>query len=139
MTSGASFPFPCMSAPPRNDGPSRGPSPRAAVAALPPCHHQLLDLGDRLGRVEVLGAGLGAVHDGVAAVEAERVLERVETLAGMLVAAVDDPAIGLQQDRRAEKAIAVPPIAGTRRLAAEAQDAFPHAVEAGALGRRLRP
>jgi len=53
-----------------------------------PLDHQALDVGDGLGRVEMLGAGLGAVHDGVAAVEPERVLEVVEPLAGRLVARV---------------------------------------------------
>src|SRR5579862_9661246 len=77
---------------------------------LPPLHHHLLDLGDGLGRVETLGAGLGAVHDRVAAVEAERVFQRVEPVAGLLVAAVGEPAIGLQEDRRPEIALAVPPI-----------------------------
>src|SRR5688500_13598458 len=55
----------------------------------------LLGFGDRLGGVEAFGADVGAVHDGVAAVEAERVLELVEPLAGHLVAAVGEPAIGL--------------------------------------------
>src|SRR3546814_16495457 len=71
-------------------------------------HHQLLDLGDRLRRVQPLRAGLGAVHDGVAAIQPERILEGVETLAGVLIAAVGDPAIGLQQHRRAEIAVAGP-------------------------------
>jgi hypothetical protein len=35
---------------------------------LLPCHHQLLDLGNGLCRVQALGAGLGAVHDRVAPV-----------------------------------------------------------------------
>src|SRR6185312_11830075 len=65
-----------------------------------PLDQHLLDLGDRLRRVEALRAGLGAVHDGVAAVEPERILEIVEPLALGLVAAVGQPAIGLQQDRR---------------------------------------
>ena len=55
----------------------------AAPPRLPPQHHHLLDLGDRLRRVQVLRAGLGAVHDRVAAVEPERVLELVEPLAGL--------------------------------------------------------
>src|SRR5262245_15658269 len=70
-----------------------------------PLDHHALDLGDGLGRVEALRAGLGAVHDGVAAVEAERILELVEALAGGLVAAVLEPAVGLQQRRRAEEAL----------------------------------
>src|SRR5882672_4173530 len=44
----------------------------------PPLDHQLLDVGDRLGRIEALGAGLGTVHDGMTAVQAEGVFEIVE-------------------------------------------------------------
>src|SRR6185312_5423192 len=36
-----------------------------------PLHHQLLDLGNRLGRVQALGTGARAIHDGVAAVQLE--------------------------------------------------------------------
>jgi hypothetical protein len=39
--------------------------------------HLQLEVGDRLGRVQILRAGLGAVHDGVAAVQPERILEIV--------------------------------------------------------------
>src|SRR5207253_3415398 len=38
--------------------------------------------GDCLRRIEALRAGLGAVQDGVAAIEPERILEIVEPLAG---------------------------------------------------------
>src|SRR5690606_39455995 len=38
----------------------------------------LLDLGNRLGRVKPLRAGLRAVHDGVATIEAERILKIVK-------------------------------------------------------------
>src|SRR6202035_32759 len=79
-----------------------------------------------------------AIHDRVAAIEPERVFERVEAIAGLLVAAIGKPAIGLQQNRRPEIALAVPPIAGTRRRAAEAQDAFPQPVELGSFGLGLR-
>jgi hypothetical protein len=40
---------------------------RRSGSGTPP-HHQLLDLGG-LGRVEALQAGVGVVHDGVAAEE----------------------------------------------------------------------
>ena len=44
------------------------------------CRHLLLDLSDSLAWVEVLGACLGAIHDGVAAVKLEekRIQERGE-------------------------------------------------------------
>src|SRR5216684_1212981 len=104
-----------------------------------PFDHHLLDLGDRLRRVEALGAGLGAIHDGVAAVEPERIFQLVEPLALGLVAAVGQPAIGLQQDGGPEIALAGPPVGRARGRAAEAQDALPQPVELGALLVRLQP
>src|SRR3546814_9001650 len=68
-----------------------------------PLGFHLLDLGDRLGGVQSLGADVCAIHDRVAAIEAERIFEIVEPLAGHLVAAVGEPAIRLEQDRRSEE------------------------------------
>src|SRR3984885_9029567 len=61
-----------------------------------PLDHLQLEFGDCLGGVQSLRAGLGAVHDGVAAIEPERILEIVEPFTGGFVAAVLDPAGGLQ-------------------------------------------
>jgi hypothetical protein len=58
----------------------------------------------------------------VAAIDAERVVQPVEPL-GVLIAAVGEPAAGLQQDRRPEVFVLVPPIARARSRTAEAQDA----------------
>src|SRR3954464_11336524 len=69
-----------------------------------------LQFGDGFRRIESLRAGLGAVHDSVAAIQPERILEIVEALAGAFVAGVVDPPRGLQQRRRAEEAFAVPPV-----------------------------
>src|SRR5262245_44569910 len=110
-----------------------------AYASLLPLDHHALDLGDCLRRIEALRAGLGAVHDGVAAVETERILELVEALAGGLVAAVLEPAVGLQQRRRAEEALAVPPVARAGGGTAGAQDAFVEAVELHAVVVALLP
>src|SRR6187455_3431580 len=88
-----------------------------------PLEHHLLDLGDGLRGVEVLRAGLGAIHDGVAAVEPERIFQFVEPLAGRLVARVDDPTVGREQRRGPEVAITVPPVAGAGRGTTRAQDA----------------
>ena len=110
----------------------------AAWSHLPLDEHHL-DLGDGLGGVEALRAGLGAIHDGVAAVEPERVLKIVEPLAGCLVAAVHDPAVRLQQHGRPEEALAGPPIAGTAGAAAGAENAFVQSVDLGAVRGRLLP
>src|SRR5262244_2285693 len=104
-----------------------------------PLDHLLLDLGDCLGRVEMLRAGVGAVHDGVAAIEPERILEIVEPLAGRLVAAVNDPALRLQQRSGTEEALAVPPVARARGRAAGAQDALVEPVELRAIIVALPP
>src|ERR1700678_1895153 len=57
----------------------------------------------------------------------------------MLIPTVDKPAVRLQQDRWAEIAILVPPVARARRRAAEAQNAFPRAVQLCAFLWRLAP
>ena len=74
--------------------------------------HHLFDIGNGCGRVQALGAGFGAVHDGVAAVQFEWILKIVQTLACGFIAAVDDPAVGVQQRCWTEVAIAIPPVAG---------------------------
>src|SRR5437879_1280344 len=99
--------------------------------------HHFLGVADRLCRIEAFRTGLGAVHDGMAAIEPERVLEAIKALASVLITAVGKPTIGLQQDRRAEIFVLIPPVARARSGAAEAENAFPHAVELGAILRRL--
>src|SRR3546814_963506 len=108
------------------------------VALLLPRQHQLLDLADRLGRVQALRTGARAVQDGVAAVQLERILEVVQARTGVLVAAVDDPEVSLQQHCRTEVAVAVPPVARATGSAAHAQDAFVEAVELGPVPLRLQ-
>src|SRR6202012_5270130 len=114
----------------------------AANRSLPsrlPLDHHLLDFADRFRRVQALGAGIGAIYDGVAAIEAERIFQIVQALAGFLVAAVDEPAVGLQARRRAAMAVAGPPIARARGRAGGAENAFVKAVQLGAVFRRLLP
>src|SRR2546430_381254 len=98
-----------------------------------------LELGNRLGGIEALRAGLGAVHDGVAAIQPERIFEIVEPLAGRLIAAVLDPACRLQQCRGPQETLAVPPIARARGRAAGAKNAFVEAVELFAVLMALPP
>ena len=95
----------------------------------PPRLLHLLDLGDGLGRVQPLGAGVGAIHDGVAAIELERIFQVVEPFAGGFVARIRQPAVGLQQRGGAQIAGLVPPITRARGRAARAQD----------VARRARP
>src|SRR5438105_13588079 len=86
--------------------------------------HHPLGVGNRARRVEPFGAGPGAVHDGVASIETERVLEPVEAFAGALISAVDKPAVRLQEDRWANIAVRVQPVARARGRAAAATNAL---------------
>src|SRR3546814_6406679 len=67
------------------------------ASSAPPVGDHFLDLRDGLARIESLWTGPGAVENGVAPIEPERVLELVEPLAGRLVSAVGQPAPGLQK------------------------------------------
>src|SRR5690242_2124511 len=89
---------------------------------------ELLGLRDRLGRAQPLGADVRAVHDRVAAIKAVRVLQLVQALARRFVAAIGDPAIGLEQNRGPEELVGVPPIARAAGRAAEAKDALVEAI-----------
>ena len=79
-------------------------------------------------RVEALRAGPGAVHDCVAAIEAEGVLEPVEAFASVLIATVGKPTERLQENRWTKIAVGIPPVAWARGGAAKAKDAFPAGV-----------
>lgn len=91
--------------------------------------HLLLDLGNGEAGVQALGARPRAVEDRVAAVEAHGVLKGLHALGLFLVARVGQPAVRLQQDRRAQVLLRVPPVGRARCRAAEAQDALVQAVE----------
>src|SRR5258708_22876808 len=89
--------------------PGERPSFRAqSQSAL---HHHLFDVHDRFGRIEALGASLGAVHDRVAAVESKWILKIIEPLPLPFVAGINEPAICLHQNRLPEIAALSPPIA----------------------------
>ena len=75
--------------------------------------HQFLEFGDGSGGIEALRTVDCAIHDGVTTIQAEWILKCVESFTGGLITAIDDPAVGLQQDRGPKKPFTVPPIART--------------------------
>mmetsp|Transcript_19832 Transcript_19832/g.38873 ORF Transcript_19832/g.38873 Transcript_19832/m.38873 type:complete len:288 (-) Transcript_19832:50-913(-) len=93
----------------------------------------VLDLGNSATRVEVLRAGLTAVHDGVAAEELEGVIEGLKALLGGLITRVIDPAESLLKYSRSKVLFGVPPVTGAGSGAASAENAFIHTVELGAV------
>ena len=58
--------------------------------------HHFLDFSNSFAWIQPLGAGPCAVHDGVAAVQRERVLQLGQALLSEVVSGVDHPAVGLQ-------------------------------------------
>src|SRR5262249_57543347 len=105
----------------------------------PTLDHQLLDFRYGLGGIESLGAGLRAVHNGMAAIEAERVFEIVEPVTSRLVSAVDDPAIGLQQRGGAGGTGAISTKTPGWRRAARGHDALLKPLEVFPVHRGLVP
>src|SRR3972149_7142827 len=102
-------------------GPGRARAPRGGSASvsgrgLPygkllddALDEQILDLADRPRRIEALGAHVHAIHDRVATEQAVRIFQVVEPLPGRLVAGVGDDAVGLEQARRPDELVGVPP------------------------------
>jgi len=77
----------------------------------------------------VLRAGLGAVHDGVATVELEWVIEVGKTLGGLAVTRVGNPTEGLHEHGRSKVVVRVPPVGWAGCGATGAENALVHAVE----------
>ena len=75
-------------------------------------NHLLFDFSNCLGRIEAFRAGFRAVHDRMATIQAERVLELFEAAFLGRIACVTEPAPSLDQHSRAEEFIGIPPIAG---------------------------
>ena len=77
--------------------------------------HTLLNLRNRQRRIESLGTRSRAVQNRVAPVQAHAVVKRVLALSHLLVSAVCDPAVRLQQNSRAEVLLLIPPVGGAGR------------------------
>ena len=113
-------------------GPKGGASHR-------PLDHDLLDLADRLGRIESLRADVDAIHDRVATEEAVRILEVVEARSDRFVARVGDEAVGGEQPRRSHELVGIPPERGACRRATGAEDALVESIQLFAVLGRLQP
>ena len=87
----------------------------------------------------MLGTGFGAVHDGVAAIEPERIFQIVEPVPSRLVARIHDVAVRLKERRGSEEALRVPPIAWAGSRAAGTEDALVETVELLTVSMALSP
>jgi hypothetical protein len=70
----------------------------------------LLDIRDSKSWIQALGARTRAVQDGVTTVHAHAVIEGVQALSRLLVPRISEPAIGLQENGRAEIFLGIPPV-----------------------------
>ena len=98
---------------------------------------EVFDLGDAASRVQVLGTGVRAVHDRVAAVPLVGVVQTLQTLLRHLVTRVRDPTVRLLEDGGTQILVRVPPVGRTRRRAASAQNALVQTVQLLAILVRL--
>lgn len=57
--------------------------------------HHFLEFGDGSGGIEALRTSNCAIHDGMTTIKPERILKRVQSFTGGLIAAIDDPTVGL--------------------------------------------
>ena len=89
---------------------------------------KLLQMLKSCSRVESLGAGKRAEADLVALAQLHVSAKHLESLLGELITGVNDPAVGLHEDSRAQVVLRMPPVARAGGLAAGAEDALVEAV-----------
>ena len=87
------------------------------------------DFGNGSAGVQVLGADLCTVHNGVAAIELKGIVEFGKAFLSELVSRVFNPAKGLHEDSRSKVLIGIPPVGRTGSTAASTEDTFVHAIE----------
>ena len=97
--------------------------------------HRLLNLRNRLARIQPLRTGPRAIQNRMAPVQTHAVIEHLFPLRLVLVARVGEPAVRLEEDGGAEVFFAVPPVGWAGCGAAGAEDAFVEAVELFAVCR----
>ena len=100
--------------------------------------NRVLNLVNRSSGIQILRAGVRAVHDRMAAIQLVRIVQILQTLLGHLIARIGDPPIGLLQDGRAEVLVAVPPVGRAGRRAARAENALVQTVQKLAILVRLQ-
>ena len=99
----------------------------------------LLDGRNGLSRIQTLGAHLGAVHDGVATIQLEGIVQLGQPLAGRTVPRILNPPVSLHEDSRSKVLIGIPPIRWAGSAAASTEDALVHAIKLGPVLAGLEP
>ena len=89
----------------------------------------LLDLGNGLARIQVLGTDLGTVHNGMTTVQFKGVVQILQSLFCLAIAGILNPPVGLHQDGRSQVLVGVPPVTGTGRRTASTKNAFVHTIQ----------
>lgn len=95
--------------------------------------HRLLNLLNRLTRIQPLRTSPGAIQDRMAPVQAHRIIQRRLPRLRALISRINQPPVRLQQYCRPQVFLGIPPVRGARRGAAGAKDALVEAVEFFAL------
>ena len=104
------------------------------AAVLMPIQHFESDHFDGMGRFQPFGTNLGAIHDGAAAEQAVCIIQIIEPLLRRAITAVKDEPVGLNQTRRPDEFVRIPPERWTLAAAAGAQDALISTVQLVAFG-----
>jgi len=99
--------------------------------------HSLLDLSNGLSGIQVLWTNLGTVHNGVATIQLEGIVQIVQSFLCHLVTRILDPSVRLHQNSRPEVLVGIPPVTGTRCRATGTKNTFVHSIELGTIFLRL--
>ena len=96
------------------------------------CRRQLLlDVGNGLSRIQMFGTNLGAIHNRVASIQLEGIIQFFQSLFGGTITRILNPTIGLHQHGWSQILVCIPPVTRARGGAAGTQDTFVHAIQLG--------
>lgn len=81
----------------------------------------------------MFGTRLGTIHNGMTAIQLERIIQVLESLLSGGIPGIGNPSVGLHQDGRSEVLVGTPPVGRTGGGTAGTEDAFVHAIEFGPI------
>ena len=93
----------------------------------------LLDAGNGLSRIQVLGTDLGTVHDGMATVQLQGIIHLLQSFGSGSVTRILHPSVGLHQDGWSQVGVGIPPITGTGSRTARTENTFVHTIQLGTV------
>lgn len=93
----------------------------------------LFDFGNGLSRIQMFGAYFCTVHNGMASIQLESIIQFGQTFLGGSISGILNPTIRLHENRGSQILVGIPPVRWACRRTACTKNTLVHAIQFGAI------